>query len=158
MPPKIGDESVSRSARLISSRIGLNPPVLTIDYTAASGAGAVPDGGLIPGTPLMAARAGTVEEPVLELSWGASCRNDPDYSVYRGTLGQWYSHQFLTCTTGGATSASFPMDGDDHYYLIVPVGSGDEEGSYGTDSDLDERPAGTVTCSRPQVLADPVCP
>ena len=153
----IGNESTPRSARLFSSGIGLNPPVLAIDFTAPSGAGAVPNGDTVPGMPLVAGKSGTPGAPIIDLSWSASCRDAPDYSVYSGIIGDWYSHGFLTCSTGGVTTASFPIGGGDEYYLIVPISADDDEGSYGTDGQ-NQRPRGIPICPRSQVLGDPVCP
>ncbi len=153
----IGNESTPRTARLLSSRIGLNPPLLTVDFTAPSGAGAVPNGDDVPGTPLLAGKSGTPGAYDLDLSWSVSCRNAPDYSVYVGTIGDWYSHRWLLCSTGGATTASFSIAAGDDYYLIVPVSAEDDEGSYGTDG-TDPRPRGIPFCPRSQIPGDPVCP
>ena len=43
-----------------------------------------------------------------------------DFEVYGGTIGSWYSHVQVACTTGGAPSAVLPMPAGDVYYLVVP--------------------------------------
>ena len=90
----------------------------------------------------------------ITLSWGPSCAaGDTDYGVYEGTVGTWYSHGAVTCTTGG-TSATIAPAGGNRYYLVVPHSSS-VEGSYGTGVANAQRPTGAAACE-PQVLAS--CP
>jgi hypothetical protein len=122
------------------------PPVITPS-------GAVPDGGRVPGVPLSV----TLETGGdITLSWDASClATDTDYEVYEGTVGAYYSHVPLMCSTGGLTTATFTPSPASAYYLVVPT-SGTAEGSYGVDSGLVERPPQPGAC-RPQLL-DLACP
>ncbi|ANM31447.1 hypothetical protein ABI59_20530 [Acidobacteria bacterium Mor1] len=93
----------------------------------------------------------------LTLSWGASCGADArDYGIYEGQLGNWYSHQSITCTDSGAdlTEEIVPLIGD-RYFLVVPLGDTDE-GGYGTDSGGAERPVGMPACAVSRQSA--VCP
>jgi hypothetical protein len=121
------------------------------DFAFVPAAGAIPDG-VLPGVPLMVTRTGTD----LNLSWGASClAGDTDFEVYEGTVGSWYSHTSKFCTTGGATSISFPEPAGNVYYLVVPRNAL-SEGSYGHASNLSERPQGAAACLPQQVAAQ--CP
>ena len=104
----------------------------------------MPDGGVVPGQPLSVAR-GPGDE--IMLSWGNSClASDTDYLIYEGSIGSYYSHASLFCTTGNATSLTFEPTIHDAYYLVVPT-NGLEEGSYGRDGDGDERPPGVGFCA-----------
>ncbi len=156
----IGSESQPSSARLFGSREGTDPPLLRIEFTALPGAGAVPNGGNVPGQPLRISKGGTASNPTIDLAWGRGCRVEPDYSVYVGSIGQYYSHDFLVCSTAGQPRLlDVPATGNDsEYYVVVPIDYADEEGSYGVDGDLNQRPVGIAGCPRPQVLADPLCP
>ena len=108
-----------------------------------TGAGAVPDGWLVPGTPL------TVELAPgggLTLSWGASCAaGDSDYAIYEGVLGDFESHVPKACTTAGLLTATISMSVGNAYYLVVPRNSF-REGSYGLMSDGTDRTEGIITC------------
>ncbi len=118
---------------------------LTVVVSTAAPAGAIPDGGLVPGEPL---RLGMTPEGKIDLSWGPSCLpGDVDYSVYRGVLGVFTSHQPLTCTTDGETAwTDEPGDADSNtYYLVAPTTTF-REGSYGVDSDGVERPQTLFAC------------
>jgi len=111
-------------------------------------AGAVPDGGARPGSPLMLAQT---SGGMIELSWGHSCDDDDgDYTVYAGVLGNYTSHVPVACTTGGATSLTLAATGQSVYYLVVPR-SDSGEGSYGVDSLGKERPASAQACFPQQV-------
>ncbi len=124
--------------------------VVTLSVLAASGA--VPDGNDAAGPPLFV----TAADGNLTLTWGASCRtSDTDYAVYAGTLGIFPSHAPRLCTTGGATTATFPAPSGSAYYLVVPRNAA-REGSYGRGSDGAERPQGIDACL-PQAIA-PACP
>ena len=54
----------------------------------------------------------------------------------------------------GLLTKTFAADPEDLYFLVVPV-TADREGSYGKDSALVERPAGTSAC-KPQLVGS--CP
>jgi hypothetical protein len=119
---------------------------------AASGAGRVPDGGPLPGTPLTVAPAGGGD---ITLSWGASCvSSDTDYEVYEGTLGSFTTHAPRTCSTSGALSFTLTPAAGSAYYLVVPRNA-TREGSYGEASSGAERPPSGSACVI-QDLAD--CP
>jgi len=88
----------------------------------------------------------------LLLSWMASCSAaDDDYAVYEGLLGDFESHQWVLCGTGGATSATVHPRAGDGYYLVVPRNSG-REGSYGLKGDLAERSPAATACFPQQIL------
>ena len=90
----------------------------------------------------------------LDLSWSPSCAaGDTDYEIYEGTVGTWYSHTPLTCTTGSATSAQVAPGGGNRYYLVVPTDL-TVEGSYGVASDLTERPSLGSACLTQQIGGD----
>ncbi len=75
-----------------------------------------------------------------ELTWSASCRaTDDDYVVYQGDLGDFTSHQPLTCSTGGQTDWVVPNGSGDRYYLVAPT-NGTYQGSLG-------RPAVAGACA-----------
>ena len=104
--------------------------------------GRVPDGKVFRGQPLRLAKSGA---DVL-LTWGPSCSDAvKDYSVQRGTIGSWYSHQAVDCMTGGVTSTTLAPGAGSAYFLVVPI-TDDLEGSYGVRSNGQERPGGLVTC------------
>ena len=71
---------------------------------------------------------------------------DVDYAVYEGDLTTFPSHAPLLCSTAGATSASVVPTFGASYYLVVPL-SATNEGSYGVDSTLAERPPAVVSCA-----------
>jgi len=88
----------------------------------------------------------------LDLTWYAACgAHATDYAVYVGTIGIWYDHAPARCSTAGATSATVEPPMSDDYYLVVPM-SPAEEGSYGTDGNGAERPAGAKACLAMQTL------
>jgi hypothetical protein len=107
------------------------------------GAGAVPDGGAAPGTPL------TVNKGAgdgLSLAWGASCvAADTDFAVYEGSLGSFTSQVPRACSTGGAMSFGLTPAPDNVYYLVVPIHA-DREGSYGTDGTGAQRAPAAGAC------------
>lgn len=107
--------------------------------------GAVPDR-LSAGTPLTVRKNGATPAH-LDMGWGDSCGTDQnDFAVYEGTLGSWYSHAPLQCSTAGGFSAvNLTPAAGSRYYLIVPLSSG-SEGSYGADSAGAEIPAGLSPC------------
>lgn len=90
----------------------------------------------------------------ITLSWGPSCAaGDTDYGVYEGTIGTWYNHAAVTCTTVGTSATINPAAGN-RYYLVVPHAAS-VEGSYGTGVANAQRPVGAAAC-QPQVLTS--CP
>jgi len=92
----------------------------------------------------------------LDLSWGASCNAaGSDYSVEEGTLGVWYSHAPLRCSSGGARSLTLTPSGGNRYYLIAPIVAG-YTGSLGVNSSGAERPDGLPSCTDDRALAP--CP
>lgn len=96
------------------------------------GAGVVPDGSRVPGSPLLIEKS---TEGKLVLTWDPSCRNsDTDYEIYEGSVGVAGSHAPLHCTTEGNTTVTFAPGSGNLYYLVVPR-NGRREGSYGTRSD-----------------------
>jgi hypothetical protein len=91
----------------------------------------------------------------ITLSWSRSCQpTDDDYEIYEGALGEFASHTPLFCTTGGAMEQTFVPNPGGRYYLLVPRNAV-VEGSYGLDSEDQERPQGPSVCL-PRVLG--VCP
>jgi len=115
----------------------------------ATGAGAVPNGAGVPGTPLMVNHA---PDGAIALSWGASCGGGDDYAIYEGTLGNYVSHLPVACSTGGLTATTILPPGHSTYYLVVPITAA-AEGSYGQRSNGTERPASVSRC-RPQQILD----
>jgi hypothetical protein len=118
---------------------------------AAAGSGRVP-GQLNESSGLTVERSGAD----LTLSWSSSCaQGDTDYEVYEGSIGTWYSHAPLSCSTGGAISTTVAPGVGNHYYLVVPTDT-TVEGSYGVDGDLMERPAAATGCLPQQIGG--ICP
>ncbi len=110
--------------------------------------GVVPNGTSPDSLPLTVAKAGGGD---ITLAWDASCSPyDEDYEVYEGSVGGWYSHAPVLCTTGAATTVTIDPSAGSRYYLAVPR-NGAVEGSYGLDGDGAERPASPVAC-RAQVI------
>jgi hypothetical protein len=104
--------------------------VIGTDFSFPAAPGAVPETPGLPGTPLRVAKSGSN----LQLTWGESCVSDGnDYGIYRGTLGSWYSHTPVVCSTGGATSQTVTPGSGGEYYLAVPL-NGLWEGNYGSSS------------------------
>ena len=119
--------------------------------TVPSGAGAVPDGANVPGTPLTVTHSAGSD---IMLSWDPSCAGDTDYEIHEGTIGSYYSHNSLFCSTGGATTMTFTPSAGGTYYLVVPT-NGVDDGSYGLDSVGSQRPPAGKACL-PQTIV--VCP
>jgi hypothetical protein len=158
--------SVPRTVTVVSAEdLDLDPDVATLSISAAglttqttevyvgdrSGAwggpavGRVPDGATVPGLPLTLGKS-AANPGDLDLEWSPSCGPSvTDYSVHEGTLGSWYSHNEVACTTAGATATTIgPGDGS-RYYLVVPLDD-TREGSYGVDSSGAERPQSNIRC------------
>ncbi len=107
------------------------------------GAGSVPDGSI------KASGSGGG----ITLSWSPSCYPvDTDYEIYRGTLGVYYSHTIVTCTTHGALSWTFSGT-PNSYYLVVPKNRY-SEGGYGHQGNGTPIPPGSSAC----MAAAVVCP
>ena len=144
---RASDEISLQTARGFDSRQGLtvaNRPVLTVTFSLPAGAaGRVPDGAVVPGTPLTVAPAAGGQ---ITLSWGKSClTSDNDFEIYEGSLDVIYSHSMKFCNTGGIRTKTFMPAPGSTYYLIVPR-NGPREGSYGTDSSGFQRPVGGLVC------------
>ncbi len=152
------DEVTLQTARGFDSRQSLaaaNRPTLTVSFTppAATGAGRVPDGNSVPGTPFIIAHAAG---GMITLNWGDSCLlTDNEFEVYEGTLLQpfSYNHLFNLCATGGPSATIMPAPGST-YYFVVPT-NGVREGSYGTDSTGNQRPPGAPACLGQAIAACP---
>ena len=110
----------------------------------ADGPGRVPNGADFPGTQLTINKIPGSER--IALSWGESCSsNVTNYAIHEGHIGFWYNHKERRCSTGGQTSWDLIPRNNSRYYLIVPINDV-AEGSYGTDSNGDQRPPGFFTC------------
>jgi len=82
----------------------------------------------------------------LSLYWTSSClASDADYAVYQGALGDFTSHEPVTCSTGGALTHLLPVPPGDVYYLVVPTNLFNE-GSYGLTGGGQERAASGSAC------------
>lgn len=129
------------------------PPYAQLrDFAFVPASGVVPDGDQVPGVPLTV----NLAAGNLNLSWGGSCAaSDTDYEIYEGTMGAYYSHSLMFCSTAGATTKSFPAPGGSTYYLVVPRNAV-AEGSYGRDSSGAVRPAGAASCLPQQIAV--TCP
>ena len=80
----------------------------------------------------------------------------PGYAIYAGTVGTYYSHASVLCSTGGSASwTNLTPGAGDQYYLIVPL-SASEEGYFGNDSAGAPIPRGTGPCRILQAAA--TCP
>ena len=154
----VGNEATTTTARRFASRNHPTTsvrPILTVTYTLApAGPGTVPNGDDVAGVPLLLGDAGGGQ---ILLDWSSSCSSGAvDYEVYEGSLGNWTSHAFALCTTGGLTTATITPMISDSYYLVVPR-TATQEGSYGRDSMGAERPPGAPQCL-PQNLVGSACP
>jgi murein DD-endopeptidase MepM/ murein hydrolase activator NlpD len=97
----------------------------------------------------------------IRLAWGDSCRSsDSSFAIYEGTLGAspFYNHLKKVCDTAGAKTWTFAAPSDGDLYWIVAPRNAQREGSYGTDSSRNERPAPQNVLQRclPQSIACPV--
>ncbi len=81
------------------------------------------------------------------LSWGPSCQSsDNDYEVYEGSIGDFGSHMSVICSADGGTTTTITPAAGNTYYIVGPRGP-TREGSYGTDSQGNERPQAIGPCS-----------
>ena len=136
------DESGGTAQSVDVYAIGITPG------GAAPGAGAVPDGDVVAGTPLTVDRSGAD----VSLSWGAACGPAVDYAVYEGELADPGGLVSRLCTTGGATTATITPLSDAAYFLVVPLSAG-TEGSYGRDGAGNERAPAAAACATQQIAA-----
>ncbi len=81
----------------------------------------------------------------LDLTWNPACGTARDFAVYEGTLGSWYSHSAVTCTTGGVLRTTFKPGTAGRYYLITPL-QVSQEGNYGNSSSGAPLPPAAVPC------------
>ena len=129
--------------------------MLTIEFsTGQAGAGRVPDGDRVPGTPLTVEHAAGGD---IRLGWGGSCvAGDSDFEIYAGDMSDFTVYGPKFCSTAGATTLTFTPAAANEFYLVVPRNAA-REGSYGTDSTGGQRPpAGAATACLPQAVAG--CP
>jgi hypothetical protein len=90
------------------------------------------------------------DDEEITLLWSGSClASDDDYAVYEGHLGDFYTHEWVYCSTGGELAITFAPDPGNRYFLVVPT-NGSYEGSYG-----EGRPPGTPACLPQWVTACP---
>jgi len=116
------------------------------------GVGRIPDGDLMPGTPLTVSLTTGGD---VKLDWSASCSSSgTDFEVYEGTIGDYTSHMWKTCSTSGATTSTVTPAAGGTYYLVVPT-DGLLEGSYGIDSGGNQRPPASSACHTQQVGSCP---
>jgi len=110
------------------------------NVTAAGTLGVPLDAGNVDDT-LRIAKS-TTQAGRLVLSWQLSCgAGAVDYAIYEGVVGSFYSHVMVDCSDdGGDRSEEYKPQAGDRYYLVVPL-STVGEGSYGIDSNGNERPA-----------------
>jgi uncharacterized repeat protein (TIGR01451 family) len=114
-----------------------------------AGAGRIPDGAVLPGPDVLRLERLGSE---VRLSWGNSClASDDSYAVYRGALGDFESHDPLTCDTAGAVEYVDDTAGESSYYLVVPT-NGLSEGSYGLTGVGAERTPRPATACLPQAI------
>ena len=64
---------------------------------------------------------------------------------YEGALNDFTSHSSRFCSTGRATTKTFTPATQSSYYLVAPRNA-TREGSYGTDSNDNDRPQGQSSC------------
>jgi hypothetical protein len=89
----------------------------------------------------------------IRLSWLPSCAVESvQHGIYQGVIGNWTNPIPLDCddSNGDGLEVVTPGPGN-RYYLVVPL-SADVEGSYGTRSNLIERPRGVSTCRAVQMF------
>ncbi len=154
----IGNEASISTTKRFDSRE--NPlasvrPMLTIEFsTGQAGAGSVPDGDRVPGTPLTAEHAAGGN---VRLSWGGSCvAGDSDFEVYAGDMSDFTTYGPKFCSTAGATTLAFTPAAGNEFYLVVPRNA-TREGSYGSDSRGVQRPPASLpSACLPQAIAG--CP
>ena len=134
---------VSEFSMLTVSAVGL--PSESVEVRVVDNSGSF--GGGAPGRiPALQVNKSVLAPGQLDLAWAASCSGEAtDYAVYEGTLGSWYSHNPVLCTTSGALAATLTPASGDRYYLVVPE-TAVREGSLGVDSAGIERPRSGDRC------------
>lgn len=141
------------SSYFVDSAWPSSAQVRDISFQPQSGAGAVPDGRFVPGTPLRASKAGATGN--ITLTWSASCiTSDNDYEIYEGAIGNYTSHAQKYCSTSGATTMTFTPATSSAYYLVVPRNAS-SEGSYGYNSSGSQRPPASSPCRIQLIIACP---
>jgi hypothetical protein len=121
-----------------------------------TGAGDVPDGHTIPGSPLLVE---SLPGGNFRISWSRSCNAcDTDYALYFRELedGPDDDWQPWLCSTGGSTMAVFHPDTVPLRagFVAVPLNTGDVapvEGTLGFRSDGTRRPASPSPCAAPEI-------
>jgi hypothetical protein len=100
---------------------------------------------------------GRIDADTVELAWEPSCSpGATDYGIYEGTIGDWYGHDLVDCSDDGGDRSELVTAGSGNRYWLVVPRNGVDEGSYGSDSNGTERPAGVTTCEPIHVAAP--CP
>lgn len=104
--------------------------------------GIVPDNDSVPGSALMLQKTGTS----ISMNWAQSCNiSATDYVIHQGTLGAWYSHTAIQCSTGGLLNTTITPGSGNVYFIVVPTNAS-EDGGYGFDSSGIPRQRGFGTC------------
>jgi hypothetical protein len=90
--------------------------------------------------------------PSVTIYCPASCASGgTSYGLYEGTIASlqtgMYDHAKKTCIESCPGNITFGPASGDRYYLVVPH-NGSEEGSYGLDSTLTERPQTASVAAR----------
>ena len=113
-------------------------------------------GGGSPGAVPPAITLERLTDSEIRLRWRRSdCAGGTDYGIYEGILGAWYSHSMIDCSDDGADFVeTISASPGDTYYLVVPRNIS-HEGSYGLDSDDQERPVADLVCVHDQLLGCP---
>ena len=112
--------------------------------------GRIPGSRNVPGIPLTVERSGSD----LLLEWDTACGGAGNYAIYRGAIGDPASMVQLQCSTGGQTNATITPTAGNWFYVVVAT-SGGAEGSYGLNSDDEERAPAAAPCL-PQMVGP--CP
>jgi hypothetical protein len=91
---------------------------------------------------------------LIRLAWSQSCSaGGENYGIYEGALGTWYGHASVDCNDDSSNlMEDIGTTSGNRYYLVVPL-NGNEEGSYGQDSNNVELPVGAPACLPTRVLS-----
>ena len=88
----------------------------------------VPDGGLVPGTPMQAAKSGSD----LAITWDVSvCGGAPVYNVYAGAIGNFVLVTQAVCGLPNTGAATISLAGDNLWWVITGA-NGTSVGSFAT--------------------------
>ena len=93
----------------------------------------------------------------IRLNWEANtCLGATGYGIYEGVVGDWYSHAPVACTDTnfGIFSEWILYSPGNRYYLVVPHNAL-AVGSFGLDSEAQERSVATWGCLSAQILGCP---